>query len=165
MAKDSVVPKLKINHKGVFDLGELYKNIKGWLEYNGYGDEEKNFQEASYTERIKGESKQIESKWVAQKNADDYFAHSIEITFAVVGLVDIETEKDGKKIKSQKGDLALTIKADLIRDYADQWSPFMRSLYENLVVRERKNAQKTLLYGKVYALHDEIKEYLSMNEY
>ena len=62
MAKDSVVPKLKIAHKGIFDLGDLYANIKGWLDYNGYGDEEKNFQEVSYTERIKGESKQIESK-------------------------------------------------------------------------------------------------------
>jgi hypothetical protein len=165
MAKDSVVPKLKIAHKGIFDLGDLYANIKGWLDYNGYGDEEKNFQEVSYTERIKGESKQIESKWISQKNVDDYFAHSIEITFAVIGLVDVETEIQGKKIKSQKGSITLTIKADLIRDYSDSWSPFMRSIYESLVVKERKNAHKTALYGKAYALHDEIKAYLNMNEY
>ncbi len=165
MAKDKVVPKLKITHKGIFDLGDLYKNIKGWLEYNGFGDEEKNFQEASYTERIKGESKQIESMWVAQKNVDDYFGLTIELTFAIVGLVDVEIEKEGKKIKSQKGELNVTLKADLLKNHSEDWSPFMASLYENLVAKERKNMHKTYLYGRVYALHDEIKEYLEMNEY
>jgi len=154
MPKDVVVPKLKLRHKGIFNLGDLLKNIKDWLVYNGYGDEEKSFQEASYTERIKGETKQIESKWIAQKEVNDYFANVIEITFVIIGLADAEIDAQGRKIKTNTGEVEITIKADLIKDKKESWGPFMRQLYENIVIKDRIGAYKTALYGKAYELHD-----------
>ena len=49
----NVVPDLKIDWKGIFDFSDLYKKIKIWLLYEGYGDENENFIEAKYIERIK----------------------------------------------------------------------------------------------------------------
>ena len=159
----SVAPTLKIKWKGIFDAKELFRNIKLWLEYQGYGDETKNFYESQYVERVKGDSKQVEAVWVCQKDKGEYFAYLIEIKFRILELRDIETEIKGRKIKTQTGEVTIEISGKLVKDRKNKWnSSLMQNFYDNYVVKDRFDANKIDLYEKIYNLHDEIKTYLSM---
>lgn len=159
---EKIVPKLKISHKGLFDFTDLYEEIKRWLMHSGYGDESKNFHEKKYLERIKGDSKQIESKWVARKEVTGYFANVIEISFQSVGVTDVEIEKDGRKVKLQKGKIDVSISGTLLKNKNKGMSPLMCSMYENFIIRDRLENYRIGLYSKVYALHDEIKKILEL---
>jgi len=153
-----------IKDKGIFDMGELYSLIKEWLTWEGYGDEKKTFQEEIYVERIKGDSKQIEIKWRAEKFMGPYISHTINITFNILGMKDIELEIDGKKIGTNKLDLSLKMNAEVTTDRQDKFKKrkFIKKLYENYIIKERISASKGLLSGKAYTLADEIKEYLEL---
>src|SRR3989344_3244399 len=93
----SITEGIKIKWKGIFNFNDFYKQYKKWLEFQGYGDEKSTFHETQYAERIKGESKQIEAKWIAQRNRGDYFAYKITVKFIVVGLQDIQIDVGGKQ--------------------------------------------------------------------
>ena len=153
-----------IKDKGIFDMSELYILIKEWLSWEGFGDEKQTFQEEAYVERIKGDSKQIEIKWRAEKFLGPYISHVINITFNIVGMQDIEIEIDGKKIGTNKLDLALRIDAEIITDRQEKFKKkkFLKKLYENYIIKERISASKGLLNSKAYTLADEIKGYLEL---
>ncbi|MBT3416853.1 hypothetical protein HON86_03095 [Candidatus Woesearchaeota archaeon] len=153
-----------IKDKGIFDMGELYSLIKEWLTWEGYGDEKKTFQEEVYVERIKGDSKQIEIKWCAEKFMGPYLLHTINITFNILGMKDIEVEIDGKKIGTNKLDLSLKMDAKVTTDRQGKFKKrkFIKKLYEDYIINERISASKSMLSAKAYTLADEIKEYLEL---
>ncbi len=159
---EKIVPKLKISHKGLFDFDDVYKELKRWLMHSGYGDESKNLHEKAYLERIKGDSKQVDSKWTARKEVTGYFANVIEISFQALGVTDVEVEKDGRKVKFQKGKIDISITGILLKNKNKNWSPLMCSIYENFVIRDRLENYRIALYSKVYSLHDEIKAILEL---
>ncbi len=164
----TVVPEIKMKWRGIFDLGELYKHMKFWLDYQGYGDQDNTFQEEKFAQRMKGESQQIEIRWSAQKNVSDYFAYHIRIGFFILGLKDIEVEKAGRKIKTQRGEVELRIKANIITDRSKKWGErkgLGQSIYEKFIIKDRIEDYKIELYSKTYAFHDEIKSFLTMHQY
>ena len=163
MPEKTKVMSTAIKHKGIFSLDELYKAIKEWLNFEGYGDESKTFIEDLYVERIKGDSKQIEIRWKAEKFAGEYFCNVIKITYYVLGLQDVEIEIDGRKIGTQKLDLTLKLSAELVRNRQDKFkSDFIRNLYEKYIIKERINDAEGALYNKAYGLADEIKRFLEL---
>jgi hypothetical protein len=91
---------LKLKWKGLFDLDEVYKRMKFWLDFKGYGDEFSTFKEEKYVEKIKGQSKEIHVRWRAEKIISDYFSNVISVTFLILGLKEVELggEKE-RKIK------------------------------------------------------------------
>ncbi|MCD4760080.1 hypothetical protein K8R33_04285 [archaeon] len=154
---------ISIKDKGIFDLDELYKVMKRWLDREGYGNEEKNFKEELYVERIKGDSKQIEIRWVGEKIGSDYFSNRIKINFLIINLKEIEIEIDGKKIPMKKGQIKLDIKSDLVKDRQNKWqSDFFRKIYENTIVNKRIDDYWGYYYGKTNSFIDEIKEFLEL---
>jgi hypothetical protein len=166
--KLTIVPGIKVKWKGIFSMDGLYKNIKFWLDYQGYGNQDKTFQEEKYVERIKGESKQLEIRWVARKDVSDYFSFVIQIAFFVLGLKDVEIEKDGKKIKTQAGEIEIRIKSHILTDRSKKWGEskgMFQSIYEKFIIADRIDDYKINLYSKTYAMQDEIKSYLTMRQY
>lgn len=153
-----------IKDKGIFDMSELYSLIKEWLTWEGYGDEKKTFHEEAYVERIKGDSKQIEIKWKAEKFMGPYISHVINITFNIIGMKEVEIEMDGKKIGTNKLDLSLKLNAEIITDRQKKFTKrkLIKRLYENYIIKERISASKGLLNAKAYTLADEIKGYLEL---
>jgi hypothetical protein len=165
------VAKMKTGGKGIFDMTEVYQNMKYWLDYQGYGDENKSFIEEKYVERIKGEARQIEIRWNAEKKINDYVTYSIGITFFVLGLQDVEIEKDGKKIGSQKGDVEIRFDVNLILDKDKnpggepkfKWkSKFFQKIYNEYIIKDRINSHAGDLYSKSYSLYNEVKTYFDM---
>ncbi len=163
MADKTKVMSTAIKHKGVFSLDELYKAIKEWLNFEGYGDETKTFIEDLYVERIKGDAKQLEIRWKAEKFIGEYFSNVIKISFYVLGLQDVEMEVEGRKIGSQKADLTLKISAELVSNRQDKFkNDFIRDLYEKFIIKDRIDDSAGALYNKAYGLADEIKRFLEL---
>ena len=165
--KISIASGLKVKYRGVFDLDDFYKKLKIWLETEGYGDENKNFKEAKYIESIKPYGKNIDIKWIAEKNKSDYFSYYMTITFRIIGLQDIEVPYENKKIKSNKGEIDVKLSADLITNRQGKWSKnsFIKNIYEKAIINKRIEEYKLDVYKIAYKLHDEIKMYLNLPRY
>ena len=163
MSEELDVVSMSVKHKGIFDMTELYQNIKTWLDYKGFGDHENSFREQKYTERIQGEDKQLEIKWKAEKIINSYFSHIIEITFFVTGLKSIEIEEEGKKIGTNVGNIVIKFKAKVVLDRQGKWNSFFKSIYDKFIIRERIEENQNELYGKIYSLYNEVKTYLNMH--
>jgi len=162
-----VIKSLKIAFKGIFDMTDLYKQMKFWLNGKGYGDETKDFKENVYVERIKGDSKQIEIKWISEKKVSDYFRNQIVITFFVLGLKDAEADWKRKKIKMDQGDIELNLSSNLITNANGKWNnkSFMKRFYERFVVKDRTEGYKIELYKDTYDLHNLIKSIFELRKF
>jgi len=158
---------LKVKWKGIFDFNDLYRKMKFWLDFQGYGNEKSNFKEEKYIERIKGNSKNLEIRWKGEKNVSDYFSFVITITFLVIGLSEIEIENEGKKLPMNKGEVEIKFTAELVKNRSGKWKKdsWLRSFYERFVVRDRIENYKIELYKKLYSFHDEVKAYLEIHEF
>ncbi len=166
--KEYVARDLRLRYNGIFDMDDLYRKLKWWLDFNGYGDEMSNFSEARYTERIKPEGKQIEIAWICKRPLTDYMVNFIEVTFFVVGLQKLEMQKEGKKITSNmnKGEIELKFSAYLLLNASDKYNDLgiVNKIYKNFIIRDRVDQYKIDLYRKVYGMHDEAKTYLNLQK-
>ena len=161
-----VIKSLKIAFKGIFDMTDLYKQMKFWLNNKNYGDENKDFKENVYVERLKGDSKQIEIKWITEKKVSDYFKNQIVITFFVVGLKDSETDWKGRKVKTNQGDIEINLSANLITNANGRWNnkSLMKRFYDRFVVKDRIENYKIELYKDTYDLQNLIKSILELSK-
>ncbi len=160
-----VVPAVKLKWKGIFDFEGLYKKMKFWLEFQGYGDERKNFREEKYVEQVKPTGKIYEIVWKGEKNISDYFSFIIKITFLGLNIEQVETQKEGKKVKMSKGEIEIKFTAILVKNRQNKWKPdsFIKKIYENFISRDRIEEYKIDIYKKLYELHDEVKAYLDLS--
>jgi hypothetical protein len=157
------VASMAAKGQGIFDLAELYQNMKSWLDYNGFGDQTKSFREEKYVERQQGDVKQLEIRWKAEKFINSYVSWVIGISFFVVGLKKVEIEKEGKKIGINKGSIVIKFKASVVLNRQGKWGDFLKYVYDKFIIRERISETQGDLYGKIYSLYNEVKNYLDMN--
>ena len=91
---------------------------------------------------MKGNSKDIEIKWECEKDWTDYFRYILKVDWMVLNLKEIEVTKDNIKQKMQDGEVKLTVKGILMRDYdgkfeSSYWRKFLRGLYEKWVITSK----------------------------
>lgn len=148
MAEKEQVFSSKIKYRGYIDFPEFYKFCYMWL------NEEKGFDlaETAYKEKIKGDSKEIDIEWKGSNKLTDYFKFEIKVEFKVMGLTDVEIVKDGRKIKTNSGDIEVKIKGVLVRDYDGKFErsstqKFLRSVYEKWIVPARISEYEERLIG------------------
>jgi len=162
--KINIASGLKLKWSGVIDLGDFYTKLKLWFDREGYGDEFKSFKEVKYVQRMKPNGKEIDIKWIAERDKSDYFSNSISITFMIMGIKDVEVQKNGKKVKMNSLNLEIKLFADLVKNRKGRWkkNSIMKKIYENFVIKERIDSYKLELYQQIYILQDEIKDYLNL---
>ena len=164
--RDIILPSIKVKEKSIFSLDELYKMLYRWFENHGY-----TFQEQEYRdEDMGGGKKHIEIKWYAEKKIDDYFKFIIEINFLVVGLEEIEIEREGLKVGTNKGEIEMRIKAYILKDYDARWekhpiSRFLREVYDTKIIRSRISSYENEIYEETYKMIDEIKAFLNLHKF
>lgn len=166
MSEKLIVGKeLKVKWVGIFDLNNLYRKMKFFLEWNGYGPEKG--MEKSYIERIKPNGKQVEIKWVTEKEFSNYVTAVIEVTFFVIGLESVEIEKEGKKLKTKKGDIEMRFTAYLVLNASNKWKDdsYYNKVYKKFILKKNIDGYKIDLYDDLYELHDEVKSYLTMQQF
>ena len=123
--KHYIIKGTKMKWKGVFDFDKLYKVIKRWMDFEGYGDEMDGFNEKKYKERIQaGGAKMYEIVWEGKKEVSSYFTFVMEITFLLLGVKEIEVEMDGKRVKMNKGEVEMRFNTYVIKGKPGQCSLF-----------------------------------------
>ncbi len=138
MAEKETIFSSKIKYDGILSFTDFYKFCYNWLtEETGLI-----VAEEKYAEKLSGESKNIDVVWAGKRKLTDYFQFEAKITFKVLALTQIEINKDGKKIKTNKGNVEVGIKGVLVRDWQgkfekDAFRKFLRSIYEKWIIQSR----------------------------
>ncbi|MBP7708692.1 hypothetical protein KA107_03325 [Candidatus Pacearchaeota archaeon] len=162
MGVKSTVFEQTLKHKGYFNYSDLYTYCYNWLKDNRYG-----VSEDEYVEKIAGNGKEINITWVAKRKVTDYMREIITIKWKILGLTDAEVEINGKKEKTNKGDLGLKVAAEMERDYDAQWEkkPFwkiMRGVYDKYIIKTTADEYEDKLTGKGQSFVEEVKAYLNL---
>jgi hypothetical protein len=163
MAEKKEVYNQSIKQKGYWNYTDLYNFCFNWLKDEGYKLKEK-----EYIEKISSFGKEIILKWEASKKITDYFQHVIKVEWHILGMKDAEVEQDGKKVDTNKGEVKITIKADLVRDYEERWEDrpfykFLRGIYEKYIIRSTREEYEDDLEDKAKEYIKEIKAFLNLS--
>jgi len=163
MAEKKEVYKQKVKQTGYWNYKDLYNFCYNWLKDEGYKLKEK-----EYIEKISPAGKEIILKWEASKKITDYFKHVIEVDWHILFMKDAEVEQDGKKVSTNKGEVGITLKANLVRDYEERWEDkpfykFLRGVYEKYIIRATKEEYEDDLEDKAKEFLKEIKAFLNLS--
>ncbi|MEK6883534.1 MAG: hypothetical protein AABY22_28155, partial [Nanoarchaeota archaeon] len=138
MPEKDLIFESKIKYVGIFSFKEFYKFCYDWLvDESGLKVIEK-----KYEEKIIGDAKNIESEWEGTKKVSDYFKFEVIVKFKLVNVSEVEVTQGGAKVKANKGEVGISVKAHLIKDYDGKWevSPFkkfLRGTYEKYIIPSR----------------------------
>jgi hypothetical protein len=162
MAERDQIIEEKIKHAGIFDFKNTYNFVYEWLRNNEYLVEEK-----AYTEKITPTGKELEIEWVAFRKISDYFRFVLKFRWLILGLTDVEVNKDGVKVKMNKGVFEVKIIAYLEKDYESRWvatafSKFLRGLYDKYIIKSRIQQHEDKVAGELLDLVAQIKAYLAL---
>jgi len=91
----------------------------------------------------------------------------IILEWHILGMKDAEVEIDGKKVKTNKGEVEIVFKANIIKDYEKRWEDkpfwkFLRSVYEKYVIRETVDEYEDDLEDEVKEMISDIKGFLKI---
>ncbi|SRR3989344_1976647 len=140
MAEKEEIFSSKMKYEGLWDFKEFYKFCYQWLVEEMHLD----VIEDKYSEKITGDSKGIKIEWTGKRKVTDYFQFSVSVKFEIIGLINVEITKDGRKVKMNNGLVEMKVKGSLIRDYDGKFEKtasrkFMRSIYEKWIIPSRIN--------------------------
>tara|TARA_Y100000310_G_C20632958_1_gene789609 strand:- start:303 stop:812 length:510 start_codon:yes stop_codon:yes gene_type:complete len=154
---------LKLKQAGLFDFSELYKGLFKWFEVHDY-----DFYEKEYVKTDTARGEDLTLKWEANKE-EDYVKYVIEIDFMVLGMRNVEVEKDGLKLKTNQADVEIQLSAYLILDYGGsmnkKFGNIGRNFYEKRLAKDRIDQHEITLYNDSHMFIDEIKAFLSMHKF
>ncbi len=164
MAEKDVITKEVVKYSGYSDFKNLYSYAHDWLKGEKYS-----VTEDQYTEKVKGNSKEVEIVWKAAKKLTEYFKSELDIKWRILGMEDVEVEIDGKKKKMNKFvEIKIEIKGTLIHDYSNQWNKtattnFFKSLYNKYIIPERTEEIKDAVEKDVQDYKEELKAFLEIS--
>jgi len=161
MGEEKTVFEQNLKEKGFFNYSDLYNFCYNWFKNEGY-----NLQEDEYTEKISG-AKEVQIKWKAKKKVTDYYQYIIDVKWHILGMVEAEVEENGKKIKTNKGEVKLTVKAIVKRDYEETWDKhpfykFLRGVYDKYIMRTTNDEYEDALTGKAESFVEDTKAFLNL---
>jgi len=154
----------KTKYVGVLKFSEFYKFCYNWLmEETGMDF----IIEKKYTEKLKGDSKDIEIKWEGYKKITDYFRIQIKVHFIILGLKNIEINQNGKKIKTNEGSVKMKVTGTLMRDWQgkferDAFRKFLRGIYEKWVITSRIDQMEEKLTEYCQEYLNQVKAWLDL---
>lgn len=138
MAEKETVFSSQVKYSGFFSFEDFYNFCYNWLtEEAGLV-----ISENKYSEKLTGDSKELEINWTGFRKLTDYFKFETEISFKVRGLTKVEINQNGAKVQTNKGNVTIKMKGILVRDYQGKFETtafqkFLRSIYEKWVIPSR----------------------------
>ena len=160
--KDSIFSS-KVKYNGIFSFRDFYAFCYSWLT------EETNLEiaENKYSEKISGDSKNIEIEWIGTRKVTDYFKFEFKIKFEVTGLIEVEVQENSAKVKTNKGLIKIDLKGVLVRDYEGKFEKtaskkFFRSIYEKWVIPSRITEYENKIISECDEFLVQAKAYLDL---
>lgn len=162
MAQKKEVYKEKFKHTGYWKYKEVYDMVFFWLRDHQY-----KINENLYNEKIISNGKEVVIRWEAEKKVTDYFKYQIKADWHILGMKDVEVEIDGKKQKTQNGEVEIIFKGVLIKDYEKRWEDkplwkFLRGVYEKYVIRATVDEFEDHVEDDVREMIGELKAFLKL---
>lgn len=162
MAQKKEVYKEKFVKVGYWNYSDTYAYLYNWFKDHGY-----KIAETRYKEKLSGAGKEILLEWDCDMKVTDYFKYNINLQWHILTMKDAEVEIDGKKVKTNKGEIEIVFKATLVKDYEARWEDkpihkFMRGLYENYVIKTTVEQYEDNLEDDVRDVIDDTKSFLGI---
>jgi|TARA_Y100000310_G_scaffold345031_1_gene461295 hypothetical protein len=162
MAEKESLFSSQLKYVGIVSFKDFYQFCYDWLT-DELGME---VAEEKYTEKIK-EEKDLEIKWVAEKDMTDYFRMQIKVGFKVFNLQKVEIAEGGAKVETNKGDIRLKAEGIIIRDYKGKFettatNKFLRGIYEKWVIPSRIEEFKAKIVGNSDEFLSQAKSFLDL---
>jgi len=162
MAEKDKVFSTKLKYTGIWDFKQVYRFVYDWLSDNGY-----TLKETNYSEKIKPDGKEIELKWEAKRKISDYFQFLIKADWLILGMTETEVQKEGVKMKMNKGYLEIKFSAILVKDYEHRWEntaliKFLRGVYDRYIIKGRIDGYKDKLMAEIDELIAQTKAFLAI---
>ena len=164
MAEKEEIFSSAIKYRGIFNFKDFYQFAYDWIvEQIGMED----LSEDEYTEKVSGDEKQIIIRWTASIKLTDYFKFQLKANYQIDGLKKAETVQDGVKINTNEGQIKLTVKGVLIRDYDGKFetkptNKFLRSIYEKWVIPSRIEQMEDKVAGDCDEFLSQSKAFLDL---
>lgn len=156
-----VADELKIAQRSFLDFGEFYTKLLLWSNLRGY-----NFKETEYRDQEELRGKQVEILWEGSSKYDDYAKFVIQVQIRILGLSQVELEKNGAKVKTFKGDFTIKVSSHVVIDYNEEYNTpfnkFLRRLYDRFIIKDRIESYKTNLDNDTQEFIGEIKSFFAM---
>lgn len=162
MAEKDRIFKGKIRQTGIFSFKDLYEFLYDYLTDQNY-----DIFEIKYSEKLKGESKDMEIKWVATKEVTDYFQYEIGMYWIIHGMKKIKVKKDGEELMMDQGTIDIKFEAHLAKDYENRWEnhpfwKFLRAIYDRYIIKSRITDYENDLFGEVNEIIKQAKSFLAV---
>ncbi len=151
---------IKIKWGQPTDLKELYRQMKLWLEDNGFAEESS--LEKKYVEMIKPYGKDTYILWECEKGISDYFSYKINIEFLLVAMSEVEVQDGNIKKKLTKGTLQINIAGYVEYGKSTESFGFIDKIYYYLVAKPRLKDYADDLYSKIYKFQKFIKDFIGL---
>jgi hypothetical protein len=162
MGEEKGVLKQVVKHKGFFNYSELYNFCYNWFKNEGFLLVEK-----EYVEKLGSGGKEVTIKWSAFRKVTDYYQNFIDVNWHILGMSDAEVEENGKKVKTNKGEVKLTIDAKLKKDWEETWDKqpfykFLRGIYDRYIMRTTEDEYEVRLIEKTEEFVEDTKAFLNL---
>jgi|TARA_B100002003_G_scaffold27849_1_gene23086 hypothetical protein len=163
MSEKETVFSSNLKYAGIFPFSDLYNFCYTWLTEEAGLD----ILEDKYEEKLEGDTKEINIKWIGEREVTDYFKFEFVIEFVIRNLKKVEINQDGKKVETNKGNAKIKVKGDLIRDYEGRFETnaflkFLRSIYERWVISSRIDQFKEDIFKEGDEFLAQTKAYLDL---
>lgn len=163
------VASFSMVYKDVFNLEYLYKNLLWWLQEEGYKEVGK-WQEKLYLERVGPTgAKEHWIWWRVKKKTGPYYEWFLNVDIHTLFLEKTEVMHEGKKVKSNKGEIEIFFNAKMVIDSKGEWKnhwllkhDFIQKLWKLRMMKSEIEEQEDLLYKDVYRLQNMLKQYLGL---
>src|SRR3989344_130579 len=98
--------------------------------------------------------------WLEDKS---YIKYKIKVNFILLGINEVESEKDGVKRKLYKGNFQIYI-IGWIEEGGESWDKLgiLTKLYRKLIEKRRIEDNIGDLYGKIYSFQNYIRKFLEV---
>lgn len=154
----------KVKSSGIFSFKDFYKFCYDWLsEEMGL----EGVSEGKYSEKLSGDTKNIDIEWEGDKKLSDYFKSKVKVAFAIKNLSQIKIKKEGAEVDSNKGDIEIKVKGIIVKDYLGKFDmtgfrKFLRSIYEKYVIPSTIKELKTKIITECDEFLGQAKSYLDL---
>ena len=131
---------------------------------------------------LKSGVKEIWIRWRAYKPAEGipltkqsgkevgYLTYYLDVDFHVLGLSSAEIVKDGKKIKADKGEIEISIRTFIEKNYEYEFAnhSFLRhflDIFTARIYKQKLEERQRELYREAYVMQTYIKQWFKMKTY
>jgi len=169
---------MRVKYKDIFDMKAFYEALHEWLQEYGWKDYEDqvgagDHWESFYGERIgQGGAREIWIRWRVHKKApeSDHLTYYLDIDFHCIALMSTEVVVKGRKIKTNKGEVEMGIRAFIEKNYESKFdeNKFLsqvKEIFTNRIYKKNLEQRKKELYQEVYAFNNFIKQWFKLKRY